>query len=1460
MATVDNLEIQIEGSAKKANDAIDSLIQNLGKLANSLNIDTSKLSNIGKSLNFNTIEKASKSIQSQTQKVTKSLQQMEEKYKGLGKNFEIKGSTQQIQKEIDSLTNKLEKAKLAKKDFELSGKTNLSGYETAVKNVIKLNNQIKSLKNQIKETENTELKLDFGKTETQMPTKFLVEYKKQLADFKNDIQSIGDVYGGILNISKGGLDTPIENLKKSIEQLKQSYLQATNVIDAFESELQSLQVVSANLTKERIEPEINTSQFNKIDEAKEKTRNFKQVLNSLKDIQPQINETNLTKLQNRLKTVEEQTEKLRYELEKGLRFGTIEVDDKKFNDLTIKIKESENEAEALRKKIQEVGDASKKSNSFNILSSGADKTSNAFQNLSGVSKKTANSLNKMSMGFKNLLKTVLPFLGIRELFRWGKNAVETASGLTEVQNVVDTTFGDFKDKMEDLSKVSITDYGMSELTAKQIGSRFQAMGTAMGFSQEKMSDMSIELTKLSADMASFYNVEQEDVAKSLQSVFSGTTMPLRKYGLDLTQATLQEWAMKNGLDANIQSMSQAEKTMLRYQYVLANTKAAQGDFARTVDTWANQVRILKQNLQQLASIIGKTLINALKPLVKALNVAMGHLINFAKVVSNSLGKIFGWTYEESGGGIATDFEDAEDAVGGIADGLGQAAGNAKKLKQQLQGFDELNVLNIDDDALSGGGASGTGGTGGLPGAGAAGGEWKKTDSILKAYESELDTLYKLGTSISARLSATMESIDWNTVYEKARGFGKGLADFLNGLINPRLFGDVGKTIASSLNTAIYSLNSFGKTFEFDEFGNSIAEGINEFFGTFDFNELADTLNTWADGIWDTIVNIIAGIEWGDVFEGIIETLSKLDIDTVLTISWFAFGQKTAISAIGNLLKKEVETNLGTLTVSKILGISITTAIIGFKIGNWLYDHFPTIQEWADGLAKWLFDGKDTINIGKTLTVALGTLVLTIGAVKLGAAAISGITGAITSAITTAGTSSVVTAAATGAGGTAAGSFLSGFKSTLGKLAVAGFLGNETSKLFNKLILQPLAKDTEFEEYYKEYNSGFKGIIGLYDTLKESENPFKELHDATKLMWEDFKYYAFGPTEELTGAFGKIIEVATATNLAIQGNDKGITGLTSKVKGSIVTIAQGTKKFNNFAGGIDKATVEFKHFADVTKNEIRINATNENAEKTIDDTKNTLNTFVNSFKPTINLGADASKVTKTKENTHTMLTTFINDFKPNVDLGVDTSSVGTAQNSVRSTLTSFTSSFQPSVFIGANTGSIYNAQNNVRTMLTTFVNSFQPSVKIKADTSSAMNSVNTLAEKIKSTIRNGITAGVSIGASAGALGRLNINVRGYAGGGFPDTYSMFMAGERGKAEILGTVGGKTAVAGGQEITGIRDAINSANQREAILLRTMINLLQVIADKDTSISQSDVYNAVRRENRQRYNQTGVNALLY
>lgn len=888
MATIDSLDIQISGSVKKANQAINSLIANLNRLANSLQIDTNGLEKIRKSLNFSGIDKAAKNIQSQTQKVSKSLSQITEQYKDLGKGFEIKGSTQQIQKQIDTLANKLANAKLAKDDFEASGKTNLGGYETAVKNVIKYTNQIESLKKQLAELRTAQPRLDFNTTGIE-------EAGKRVSEVTEKIKTA---------------TIPQSAFNYNADAMKAVFGEAAAGIENWS---QATQKFGANAGA------VLNQTTSKTDELKARTEQFEQ---SLKNLQiPPINTDNINVLQRELVKSEANFEKLRVKLANGITMGRISanVDDKGFRNLKEQMALAEKTAEALREKIKQVQQTSSQtSTGAKKLGDSVKSASKSFSDLASSSTKAIKPLNNLGNSFKSLLRVILPILGIRQLFNWGKQSMQVASDLTEIQNVTDTTFANMSYKVEDFAKTSIEQFGLSELALKQYSSRFQSMGVAMGVgapligqansnlskltdgyieASDSMADVSLNLTKLTADMASFYNVEQDVVAEKLASVFTGQTRPLRDFGLDLTQATLQEWALKQGMDANIQSMSQAEKTMLRYQYVMANTAAAQGDFARTADTWANQTRILKQNFEQLASVIGGTLINAFKPLVQALNAAMSHIIAFAKTISNALGKIFGWKYEESGAGVAMDLEDGEDYAGGIADGMNSAAGSAKKLRDYVLGIDELNII-APEEPDSGAGAGGAGGGGvGDYGYQDAAGAWEKTESL---FESSIDTLYKLGGYISNTLSTTLENIDWNSVYKKAENFGSGLASFLNGLITPRLFYSLGETVANSINTALRTANAFAITFDWKNLGESLAKGIKGFFENWDAGLTAETFSNFAKGILESmtsflntladdqtfndmgqkIVDFLCGIDWGGLawdLIGFFEALSNAAI-------------------------------------------------------------------------------------------------------------------------------------------------------------------------------------------------------------------------------------------------------------------------------------------------------------------------------------------------------------------------------------------------------------------------------------------------------------------------------------------------------------------------------------------------------------------------------------------------------
>lgn len=524
---------------------------------------------------------------------------------------------------------------------------------------------------------------------------------------------------------------------------------------------------------------------------------------------------------------------------------------------------------------------------------------NAFSRSTDDAKKNsfnlASSLGKLYAGYWMVFRAITKI----------KSAVDYAADLTEVQNVVDNSFNEMTGKVNEYAKQSINSLGMSELAFKTYASQYQSMGNAMGIgtsqiakandflaqttdgyikASDSLADVSLNMTKLAGDMASFYNKDQAEVAEDLRSIYTGMVVPLRTYGLDLTQATLKEWAMKNGLDANVDSMSQAEKTMLRYQYVMANTKQVQGDFIRTQDTWANQTRILAENFKNLGATIGTPIINAMKPMVSAINIMIGKVNEFAKVISEALGTIFGWKYEMGSGGIATDFEDAANSSDGIASSTGKAADNAKKLKNYLMGIDELNVRQ-DDTSTSGGSGNGSGANGvGSSISSGSKGQWVEVE---KNYNSSINTLEKLGGAISDALSNAMESVDWKSIYTKAANFGKGLADFLNGLFagnqGARLFADVGMSIANSLNTVVYAALNFSQTLRWDEIGANIAGGINSAFSNLDAKSAAEAINGWVSGVFELLINAVNNIDWLKVYGKITEFVENIDIKTISII-------------------------------------------------------------------------------------------------------------------------------------------------------------------------------------------------------------------------------------------------------------------------------------------------------------------------------------------------------------------------------------------------------------------------------------------------------------------------------------------------------------------------------------------------------------------------------------------------
>ncbi len=369
------------------------------------------------------------------------------------------------------------------------------------------------------------------------------------------------------------------------------------------------------------------------------------------------------------------------------------------------------------------------------------------------------SFRRLGSSIRGLLGTLGLGLGIAGLVSLGKQAIETASDIQEVQNVVDTAFGDMSYKMERFAKNSVKQLGISQLSAKQLGSTFMAMGKSMVGDMETASNMALNLTARAADMSSFYNKSIEETSTALKSIYTGETESLKEYGVVMTQVNLQEFARQQGINKSIQAMTQAEKVELQYAYVMQQTSLAAGDFAKTSDSWANQTRILSEQFKELLSVLGSGLITVLTPVVKFLNMVLTQLIAIAKQIGAILSKLFGIQVPVADSGkFAQDMADAAVGADDLTEGI-EAAGKAAN--KALAPFDKLNVLSQD---TGGGGAGGT-----------TGGGFKMPELEMEETTEEVDAMNSALDSLMERLKPLF---DWFVKLKNlfVEGFFDGLGE------------------------------------------------------------------------------------------------------------------------------------------------------------------------------------------------------------------------------------------------------------------------------------------------------------------------------------------------------------------------------------------------------------------------------------------------------------------------------------------------------------------------------------------------------------------------------------------------------------------------------------------------------------------------------------------------------------
>ena len=343
------------------------------------------------------------------------------------------------------------------------------------------------------------------------------------------------------------------------------------------------------------------------------------------------------------------------------------------------------------------------------------------------------SFNGLGSAVKKIGLLIGGAFAVGKLVQFGKECVELGPDIAEVQNVVDVTFTTMSDKVNEFAKNAMTSAGLSETMAKRYVGTFGAMSKSFGFSEAQAYDMSTALTQLTGDVASFYNISQDLAYIKLKSVFTGETETLKDLGVVMTQSALDQYALANGYGKTTSAMTEQEKVALRFAFVQEQLSAASGDFIRTSDSWANQVRVMQLQLQSLKATVGQGLINIFTPVLKVINILLGKLATLANAFKSFTelitGKKSSGQTSGSGAGLA-----GTDAIADTADQYGQAADNAEKLadatndnakatkkanketKNYLSSLDEVHKVtstgsNSSSTPSSSGGSGGAGNSG-----------------------------------------------------------------------------------------------------------------------------------------------------------------------------------------------------------------------------------------------------------------------------------------------------------------------------------------------------------------------------------------------------------------------------------------------------------------------------------------------------------------------------------------------------------------------------------------------------------------------------------------------------------------------------------------------------------------------------------------------------------------------------
>lgn len=620
------------------------------------------------------------------------------------------------------------------------------------------------------------------------------------------------------------------------------------------------------------------------------------------------------------------------------------------------------------------------------------------------------SFNGLGSAVKKIGLLIGGAFAVGKLVQFGKECLELGSDLAEVQNVVDVTFTTMSDKVNEFAKNAMTSAGLSETMAKQYVGTFGAMSKSFGFSEAQAYDMSTALTQLTGDVASFYNISQDLAYIKLKSVFTGETETLKDLGVVMSQSALDQYALANGYGKTTSEMTEQEKVALRLAFVQKQLSAASGDFIRTSDSWANQVRVMQLQLQSLKATVGQGLINIFTPVLKVINILLGKLATLANAFKSFTELITGKksSGQTSGSGVGLA---GTDAIADTADQYGQAADNAEQLadatndtakatkkanketKNYLSSLDEVHKVSSTEGTSSTPSGSGSGGTGsgggGLPSSvgsvdygSLAEGEnaldkisdsakkladllkklwkpfqdaWKKEGkNTINAAKTALDGLKKLAVSVGKSLAEVWTNgtgtTMLTTMLKIAQNVLKTVGNIASGFADAWSKNNVGTQIIQNIADALVVVMQFVE---------KIAEDTATWAANLDFYPLLESISNLTSTFAPILESIGNVLEW--IYNNIVLPMLKWLIETgiptvanlVSDLAGFFADHQSIIEAFGAAL-------IGAFAATKIAGLALS---IGKSI--------CTIMLYAKGLIALMTGSGGIIGGIKAIATAIG---------------------------------------------------------------------------------------------------------------------------------------------------------------------------------------------------------------------------------------------------------------------------------------------------------------------------------------------------------------------------------------------------------------------------------------------------------------------------------------------------------